>query len=122
MKNIIKVAVIGLFCGVSQVALADVSAIKSWFGGGCLSSNLTSGCTIKSQFEGFDLDKETAALYTCTSQEGSCTLYSPRVRRVDSTGKVVMRIKNIPGGCFQVRTGRNGNNRPDAKSKILCEK
>lgn len=108
-----------LFTG--QVATADVSSIKMKFGGGCRTSNTSGACVLKPRFSGFDLDTETAMLYTCESTRGNCRRYTRRRHPVSEAGEVYMRIKNIPGACFQVRTGPNGNDKPDKKSRILCE-
>jgi hypothetical protein len=107
---------------ISQVAVADVSAISLRFGGGCRKTNTTGSCTIKPRYSGFDLASETAVLYTCISSRGGCRKYSSRLHPVSEAGEISMRIRNIPGGCFQVRTGPNGNDKPDVKSPILCEK
>jgi hypothetical protein len=106
----------------SVAAHADVSGVTVHFGGGCLKSNTTGGCVLKPRFSGFDLATETALLYTCASSRGNCRRYSSRLHPVSDAGEVSMRIKNIPDGCFQVRTGPNGNDKPDVRSKILCEK
>lgn len=106
----------------ANLAIADVSGIAMRFGGGCTKSNTTGSCVLKPRFSGFDLEAETAILYTCASSRGSCKKYSARLHPVSEAGEVYMRIKNIPGGCFQVRTGPNGNDKPDVKSNILCEK
>lgn len=92
------------------------------FGGGCLKSNISGACVLKPRFSGVDLDTETAVLYQCQSSRGQCRPYSRRRHPVRVAGEVYMRIKNIPGACFQVRTGPNGNDRPDVSSKIVCEK
>jgi hypothetical protein len=113
---------IALIAVVPLAASADVSGISLRFGGGCVKSNTTGSCVLKPRFSGFDLETETAVLYTCTSARGECVRFSPRLHPVSEAGEVSMRIKNIPGGCFQVRTGPNGNDKPDARSQILCEK
>ena len=122
MKLTRGILILGSLLIVTADASADVSGITLRFGGGCLKSNSSGSCVLKSTFSGFDLDTETAVLYTCASQNGRCTQYSLRTHPVTSEGDVSMRIKNIPGGCFQVRTGPNGNDKPDAHSRILCEK
>jgi hypothetical protein len=106
---------------VSQPAAADVTGINMRFGGGCRTSNTTGSCVLKPRFSGFDLQTETAVLYTCASSRGQCKRYSNRLHPVSEAGEVSMRIKNTPGGCFQVRTGPNGNDKPDLRSTILCE-
>lgn len=118
-----------LLCGAAaisllavQTAAADVTGINMKFGGGCRTSNTTGSCVLNSRFVGFELDTETAILYTCKTSVGQCKRYSSRLHPVSEAGEVYMRIKNIPGGCFQVRTGPNGNDKPDLKSAILCEK
>lgn len=103
-------------------ASADVTAISMKFGGGCIKTNPTGSCILKPRFSGFDLETETAILYSCTSARGGCKRYGQRLHPVSDAGEVHMRIKNIPGGCFQVRTGPNGNEKPDIRSRILCEK
>jgi len=124
--NVMKLAVGIILLGLASVAIsdasADVSGVALRFGGGCLSSNTSGSCVLKSTFSGFDLDTETAVLYTCSSAQGGYRQYSLRTHPVTAAGEAAMRIKNIPGGCFQVRSGPNGNNKPDARSRILCEK
>ncbi len=105
-----------------SVAAADVTGITMKVGGGCVSTNKTGSCILRPRFSGFDLETETAVLYACANARGLCRELSPRQHPVSEAGEVYMRIKNIPGGCFQVRTGPNGNDKPDVKSKILCEK
>ena len=105
-----------------HTAWADVNGITMRFGGGCKTSNTTGSCVLKPRFSGFDLATETAVLYTCATSRGQCRKYSSRLHPVSEAGEVYMRIKNIPGGCFQVRTGPNGNDKPDVRSNILCEK
>jgi hypothetical protein len=107
---------------VAADASADVTGITLRFGGGCTKSNISDGCVLRPRFSGFELDTETAVLYTCSTPQGGCRRYSPRIRLVSAAGEVYMRIKNIPGGCFEVRTGPNGNEKPDVRSRILCEK
>ncbi len=106
---------------ISQ-ARADVSEIKLAFGGGCTKQNTTGGCVLKPRFSGFDLDTESALLYLCSTPRAGCKRYSSRLHPVSEAGEVSMRIKNIPGGCFQIRTGPNGNEKPDIRSRIVCEK
>lgn len=117
---VLGTTVISFVC--THAASADVTGIAMRFGGGCVTSNATGSCVLKPRFSGFDLATETAVLYTCTSSRGQCKRYSSRLHPVSEVGEVSMRIKNISGGCFQVRTGRNGNDKPDVRSNILCEK
>ncbi len=123
LSKILFVAVLALANTVPHSnASADVSGISMKFGGGCVKTNLAGSCILKPRFSGFDLETETAILYTCSSGRGGCKRYSERLHPVSEAGEVYMRIKNIPGGCFQVRTGRNGDEKPDVSSRILCEK
>lgn len=121
MRNIIMAIIIGSLA-MPSLASADVDSIKIRFGGGCVSSNTDSSCTIKSVFSGTELEAEGAALYVCATPK-SCRLYSSRFRPVPVDGSaVVMRFRNIPGACFQIRTAPNGNEKPDVQSRTLCEK
>jgi|GEM_PF-2273236 len=117
----ILLGVVTAFTFVTTAA-ADVSGIAMKFGGGCIKTNRTGSCILKPRFAGFDLETETAMLYTCANANGGCKLYTQKLHPVSDAGEVYMRIKNIPGGCFQVRTGPNGDDKPDVKSRILCEK
>ena len=112
----------GIYMIARNHAAADVTSITLSFGGGCKSSNTSGSCVLKPRFSGFDLQSETALLYTCGLARGQCKQYSSRQHPVSEAGEVYMRIRNISGACFQVRTGPNGNDRPDVRSQILCEK
>jgi hypothetical protein len=122
MKIIGGIFVLSAMLFASATANADVSGITVRFGGGCVKTNTSGSCVLKPRFSGFDLDTETAVLYTCSTSRGGCRKYSSRLHPVSVAGEVSMRIKNIPGGCFQVRTGPNGNDKPDVRSRIQCEK
>jgi hypothetical protein len=121
-RTFVTVALVALvMSSVVSNARAEVSSISLRFGGGCLTSNTTGSCVLKPRFAGFDLETETAVLFVCSNARGGCRKYSPRLHPVSEAGEASIRIKNIPGGCFQVRTGPNGNDLPDAASPIVCE-
>lgn len=122
LQNTFFTTMIALAAMLPLSASADVTGITMKFGGGCIKTNPTGSCILKPRFAGFDLDTETAILYSCTSARGGCKRYGQRLHPVSEAGEVYMRIKNIAGGCFQVRTGPNGNEKPDIRSRILCEK
>ncbi len=106
---------------LAGVAHADVDGLTIRFGGGCLTDNTTGNCTIKVTATGTDLDTESVRLYTAADSTSALKLISSRTHALSSSGTALFRIKNVPGGCFQVRTGPNGNSKPDAKSRTKCE-
>ena len=119
MKKIVAVAVTALLAFATS-ASADVSAIKLRFGGGCTSSNTNGICILKASASGTDLGSETVRVYTGADQK-SLKLVSKRTHALSSSGGVVIRATNNPGGCFQVKTGPNGNDKPDVSSNKVCE-
>lgn len=108
--------------GFTNSAHADITNLKLTFGGGCLSSNSSGGCTLKVRVSGFDFGNETLILYTSSNSASKLRRGYNRVHSISEGGEAILRVKNIPGGCFQVRTGPNGNELPDARSNVKCEK
>lgn len=119
MKKIIALTTLIASSIAVTAAQADIRRINIHFGGGCASSN-TGSCSIHVRADGYNFKRDALRLFL--GQKGSLKLASPRNRPLTSTGRAVFRVKNIPGGCYQVRTAPNGNKRPDHASPILCEK
>lgn len=100
---------------------ADVTGLTARFAGGCNTSNTTGSCTIKVSASGTDLGSETVRIYAADSRNGPFNPISSRVHSLSSSGLASVRIANSRGPCFQARTGPNGNDKPDAKSRAICE-
>ena len=105
---------------LSSVAFADVEALSIRFGGGCFESNTSGSCVIKVTATGSDLDSETVRLTSGATRTDRFTKVSSRLRSLEN-GSAKFRFKNIPGACFRVVTGPNGNAAPDARSNIICQ-
>ena len=123
MKKTLCAALLAMTCWGSAIASAhaDVTRIRISFAGGCASGNTTGGCTIKTRASGFDLDTEFFELYVSSGPSAALHRASRSYSFVDASGVGRSRIRNIPGGCFQMRTAPNGNDKPDIHSNILCE-
>lgn len=120
-KTLLTLGIAGLIAGFSSSAFADVSGLTVRFGGGCLSSNTTGTCVLKVTADGTDLDSETVQVYSSADSNTAVSRVSRRLYGLDSSGRVTIRTSNVAGGCFQVRTGPNGNDKPDVKSRTKCE-
>lgn len=118
MKKVGTIAVL-LLAGTSA-AYADVARLTIRFGGGCVASE-TGSCTIRVVAEGTELDTEGLWIYTGATSQNLRRL-SDRIRPLSATGRATYRIKNVSAGCYRVRTSPNGNDKPDRRSNILCEK
>lgn len=118
MKKIIAAAVLSTI--VVSSAHAQVTKLKVAFGGGCSSSNQGS-CILEVSAEGSDLDTESVRLYSGSSKD-SLKQASSRNRALTSDGRATFRVRNTPGGCYQVRTAPNGNGASDHRSRVICEK
>lgn len=103
-------------------AAAEVTRLRISFAGGCVSTNTDGGCTIKTLASGSDLDTEFLALYVSDGPNSSFRKASRHYSFVDASGVGRSRLRNRPGGCFQMRTAPNGNENPDVNSNVLCEK
>ena len=104
----------------ASTALADVTSMNARFAGGCIEDNENGTCTIKVAASGTDLDSETAVVFGSDSANGDYRRLT-RARPLSSAGQAVIKVKNIPGGCYIVRTGPNGNDKPDRATRQLCE-
>jgi hypothetical protein len=102
-------------------AHADIVRLNARFAGGCVKSNTTGSCVIKVRADGYNFKRDALQLYSGSSRN-SLKLASQRRRALAYDGHAIYRVKNIPGGCYQVRTAPNGNNRSDHASAVLCEK
>lgn len=126
MKKSVKKLVLGIIAattlGLTSSAFADITGLKLTFGGGCLRSNPSGGCTLKVRVSGFDFTDETLVLYTAPNSSSRLKRGYKSAHSISDSGVAFLRVKNVPGGCFQVRTGPNGNDLPDANSNIMCEK
>lgn len=120
MKKMILVAAVAAFGVLAQGASADVSGLTSRFGGGCNKGNTTGTCTVKVSASGTDLSSETVQLYVGKDAK-SLKSISNRTTPLSTSGSAILRAKNVAGGCFQARTGPNGNDKPDASSRVICE-
>jgi hypothetical protein len=101
-------------------AFADVDRLAIRFGGGCQSDNTNGSCTIRVTASGTDLDSETVQLYTAAKPGDPLKRFSPRLRALDQNGRASFRVKNVAGRCYQARTGPNGNDKPDRRSRTIC--
>lgn len=118
MKKFLALTFVASFSVITS-ARADIHRLNVHFGGGCVSSN-TGTCVIHVRADGHDFYRDALQLYQ--GQKGSLKLASYRHRHLSATGRAVYRVKNIPGGCYQVRTAPNGNHHADHSSPVLCEK
>lgn len=118
MKKFIVAAAFGVIAISS--AHAEVTKLKLSFGGGCTSSN-KGNCVLEVTAEGTDLETESVRLYSGASKD-SLKQVSSKSRTLTSEGRASYRVRNTPGGCYQVRTAPNGNGVSDHKSRVICEK
>ena len=120
-KLAIIAAIVGFMAIGQQNASADASGITIRFGGGCNAANTTGTCIIKVAVSGTELDSETVQLYTAAKSGDALKRVSSRLKGVSASGQASFRVRNVAGGCYQVRTGPNGDDKPDTKSRTLCE-
>ena len=123
MKKIMILTVASLAmvsCVASRSASADVSGITARLGGGCLTANTAGKCVIKGAASGTDLESEGVQLYAGKDAK-SLKRVTSRVTSLSDAGTFSLSVRNISGGCYQVRTSDNGNDKPDARSRTVCE-
>ena len=120
MKTLLAICFTVLF--VAGAANADVTGLSIKFGGGCYKGNTKGNCVIKVTAAGTELSGAGVQLYSSMSQKGPWKRYSNRVKELSATGLAQYKIRNIAGACFEVRTAKNGNDKPDITSRKLCEK
>lgn len=118
MKKIVAAALLSAVSFTS--AHAEVTKLAAAFAGGCTPSS-TGNCVIEVTAEGTELDTDAVRLYSGASKD-SLRQVSSRNRDLTSEGRATYRVKNTPGGCYQVRTAPNGNGSSDHKSRVICEK
>ena len=115
-----SLVIAGLIAVGSSSAFADISGLTAKFGGGCTAANTSGNCTIKVSATGSGLDGETVLLKHADTQAGPIKKISNRGHDI-SSGSTSIRFKNL-GGCYIAVTGPNGNDKPDATSRKICEK
>lgn len=121
MKKFSVLCIAGLIALAASSAQADVSGLTLKFGGGCLESNTTGSCTLKVYASGTDLGAEGVQVRTAATQKGPFKTISKTVHSLSSSGYATIRVKNNAGGCYEVVTGPNGNDKPDTTSNKKCE-
>jgi hypothetical protein len=63
MRRYLCSIVLASFLGGAPSVFADVTGIRLTFGGGCVRSNSSGGCTLKARASGFDLSSERFILF-----------------------------------------------------------
>jgi hypothetical protein len=115
-------AALAVLAGTASLAHADVDALALRFAGGCTTANTNGSCTLRVTATGTELSREGVQLYVAAKQGERFVRVSPRVKPLSENGQASYRVKNTPGGCYQVRTAPNGNDAPDVVSRAVCEK
>jgi len=106
---------------VSSTAFAEVASLHAKFKGGGRVSNTTGSVSIAVTASGSDLATDSVQLWVAEGAGKSFKKVSNRLRVLSTTGTATFRVKNIPGGCYKVVTGPNGNDKPDHASNVICE-
>jgi len=104
-----------------EIAKAEVSSVRISFAGGCTAENAQGSCTLRIVASGSDLETEKFELYASDKPNSQMKRVSLHNSSVDESGVGRSRVRNRPGGCFQIRTARNGNDAPDVYSRTICE-
>lgn len=104
-----------------EIAKAEVSSVRISFAGGCTAENAQGSCTLRIVASGSDLETEKFELYASDKPNSQMNRVSLHNSSVDESGVGRSRVRNRPGGCFQIRTARNGNENRDVYSRVLCE-
>jgi len=106
VKSLVKLTVVGVV-GLTalQSAHADVSDLRIRFASGCYEENTTGQCSVRVLASGSEFDSnDRVVLYASKGPGQPLRRASNHFRYLSSRGTTVANIKNIPGGCFQVRT------------------
>jgi len=122
MKKLVKVLVaVGVLGFVAQGASAEVTGLTAKFAGGCQVSNTRGSCVIKATASGSDLSSDEVVLEQADTSKGHFRTVGKTPKTLSSTGTTSFKFKN-KAGCYKVVTAPNGNDKPDVRSRVICEK
>jgi len=116
------VLALALAAAGGEPATAEITRLRISFAGGCVYENITGSCSIKTVASGDNLDAERLVLYVSATPKSSMQRASMHFSSVNESGVGRSRLRNRPGGCFQMRTAPNGDDVPDVLSNVICEK
>ena len=104
MKNLSKGLVVLFIALASSTAQAEVTRLGIRFAGGCFTKNSQGSCTIDTVAFGDGFEAAPGLqLFSSDSRNGKFRQLANYKRKLDEFGRARSRLKNIPGGCFQVR-------------------
>lgn len=99
----------------------DADGLTARFAGGCTLANTEGGCRIRVVASGTELEGQTVQLWHSETNTGPWRRVSRRGKALDASGKALFSFKNQVG-CYRATTANNGNDVPDVRSRIICEK